>query len=168
MIPPRAGWTINRTTRANSIPRFITQTLSLGMLLVMASQVATGTGIQFVTVNIPAFTAVTGTPMSAAWADYDNDGRLDLMFASQGRGRLMHQLPNGSFESITDEPFFSDFSTRVGVAWGDIDNDGDLDLLVANDRGENEALYRNMGNGHFQREVGTPLDRKSTRLNSSH
>ena len=79
------------------------------------------------------------------------------MFASQGRGRLMHQLPNGSFESITDEPFFSDFSTRVGVAWGDIDNDGDLDLLVANDRGENEALYRNMGNGHFQREVGTPF-----------
>jgi hypothetical protein len=62
---------------------------------------------------------------------------------------------------------FTDVASSAGVAlannawasaWGDYDNDGWLDLFVANFTGGTNLLYRNLGNGTFEKlDVGSPI-----------
>ncbi len=54
-----------------------------------------------------------------------------------------------SFEKITTGALVTDRAISWGASWGDYDNDGDLDVFVANFSGQNNALYRNDGNGAF-------------------
>jgi hypothetical protein len=91
-----------------------------------------------------------------AWADYDDDGRLDL-FVSNTQGevnQLYHNDGAAGFTRLTaaqvgqlvnDPGTINDASH--GCAWGDYDNDGYLDLFVA---GTKNRLYRNKGNGTFE------------------
>ena len=86
------------------------------------------------------------TPADPSFADYDNDGILDLYFTSTYNGRksfLYKGNGNGTFVDIT---WLS--GVRVDNGWGnafaDYDNDGDLDLLVAGSGGV--RLFRNDGN----------------------
>ena len=98
---------------------------------------------------------------SAAWADYDNDGDLDLfvcnetmreagvestalMFPSQ----LFRNDGNGRFEDVAQVAGVQNWRYCKGSAWGDYDNDGDPDLFISN-FGEENRLYRNDGNGMF-------------------
>ncbi len=85
------------------------------------------------------------------WADYDNDGWLDLFVANNNgeNNSLYHNDGNGSFTRITSGPVVSDGGYSVGASWADYDNDGDLDLFVANAGNQNNFLYRNDGNGSF-------------------
>lgn len=110
--------------------------------------------------------AVRGAhPVSAALADYDGDGRLDIFIANYGcvrcvpgprdevRSQLYHNRGHGRFVDVSgllggDGP--KGFSFVGG--WGDFDDDGDPDLYVTNDvRGarslHGNALYRNDGRG---------------------
>ena len=68
----------------------------------------------------------------AAWADYDNDGWLDLFVPGRFRSQLFHNHGDGTFEEITTGSLESE-CRGYGSAWGDYDNDGFLDLVVAND-----------------------------------
>ena len=74
---------------------------------------------------------VRGWAMAPAWADYDNDGRLDLLITAYGHNVLYHNDGNGRFSNRsaasgigTPEGFWT------GAAWGDYDRDGYLDLYV--------------------------------------
>lgn len=88
----------------------------------------------------------------AVWADYDNDGFLDLfVIADPGTpNRLYHNIGNGTFIKITSDPMLSHSpgAGSSGCAWGDYDNDGYLDLFVSNYNGHNQ-LFHNDGNGTF-------------------
>jgi hypothetical protein len=44
-----------------------------------------------------------------------------------------------------------------GCAWGDYNNDGLVDLFVANRDGRNESLFRNLGEGRFERITSGPV-----------
>ena len=98
--------------------------------------------------------------------DYDNDGRLDLFFANGAQidenmskdaspvkisskywNRLYHQMPDGSFEDVTERAGLKGLGYSTGVAVGDYDNDGFDDLFVAG-YGHN-TLYHNNGDGTF-------------------
>ena len=77
-----------------------------------------------------------------AWADYDNDGDLDLYV-----NRLYRNEGEGIFTDVAQAAGVDDAGVG-GSAWADYDNDGDLDLFVANNLGPNR-LYRNEGEGTF-------------------
>jgi enediyne biosynthesis protein E4 len=71
--------------------------------------------------------------MGAAAADYDNDGRQDVVVTAVGRSRLFKNTGGGRFLDVTDRAGLgghSGFSTSA--LWIDYDRDGDLDLLICN------------------------------------
>jgi hypothetical protein len=95
-----------------------------------------------------------GYSWGAAWADYDNDGFLDLFVANgppNGPGQndfLYHNNGDGTFTKITTGSLVNDAAIGDGCAWGDYDNDGFLDLFVTNLNDQNNLLYRNNGNSN--------------------
>ena len=107
------------------------------------------------------FTDVTHTagvadPQSsfcAAWADYDNDGYLDLYIADGviGDGAanvLYHNNGDGTFTNTAEIAGVANTGNSLGTAWGDYDKDGYIDLHVVN-FGQSNVLYRNNGDGTF-------------------
>ena len=92
---------------------------------------------------------------SASFADYDNDGDLDLYCANYGVGAknvLFANNGDGTFSDVTDAAGVGDKSWSWMGVWSDIDNDGDVDLYVVNGRypvGEPNKLFVNNGNGTF-------------------
>jgi hypothetical protein len=94
---------------------------------------------------------------SGAWADYDNDGFVDLYMVGEYRrnqpddrnlGRLYHNNGDGTFTDVARAAGVLNERWGKGAAWGDFDNDGDPDLYVSNN-GEPNRLYRNDGGGKF-------------------
>ena len=115
---------------------------------------------------------------SAAWGDFDKDGRVNLYVCGEyaasssaglfaGDNSLIHADPrdHGRLYRNNGDGTFTDVAEKAGVrndryakaaAWGDFDNDGDTDLYVSN-FGEGNRLYRNNGDGTFTdvaRELG--------------
>ena len=73
------------------------------------------------------------TGYGTGWADYDNDGDLDLYVANFGASKLFRNEGDGSFTDVTAASGVADPDAdhrTMGVAWGDYDGDGFLDLLV--------------------------------------
>jgi len=114
---------------------------------------------------------------SAAFVDYDKDGRLDLVVGNyvqwspendlyctmDGKNksyctpesykgtsvRLWHNDGNGKFSDATQKAGLGEPTSKtLGVAMLDYDDDGWPDLLFSNDTQPNK-LYRNNGNGTF-------------------
>lgn len=115
--------------------------------------------------------------MGAAAADYDNDGRDDVLITAVGQSRLFHNTGNGRFVDVTERAGLAGrtgFSTSA--AWIDYDRDGLLDLFICNYvrwtpendvfcsadgkrksyctpeayPGSTSWLFRNKGNGAFE------------------
>jgi hypothetical protein len=115
---------------------------------------------------------------SAAWVDYDRDGKLDLVVANYvqwsekgdlycaldgthksyctpesykgSSARIWHNLGNGKFEDATQKAkFYDPTSKSLGVAILDYNNDGWPDILLANDTQPNK-LYLNKRDGTFE------------------
>jgi hypothetical protein len=88
------------------------------------------------------------------WADYDNDGDLDLYvvngFFAMQENYLYRNEGHGNFTKITEGAIVTDVEGSTGGCWGDYDNDGFLDLYVTNSvNNAPNSLYRNNGNGTF-------------------
>jgi enediyne biosynthesis protein E4 len=84
------------------------------------------------------------------WADYDDDGRLELYHCNVSRkmSYLFHNDGHGYFTSVTNAATLDRSVPATGAAWADYDNDGRLDLWVMGYDGPS-ALYRNLGQGAF-------------------
>ena len=92
-----------------------------------------------------------------AMFDYDNDGKLDLYFATMtflppgkvktGPNRLYRNLGGNRFQDATSTSGLGYEGFCHGIVVGDIDNDGDQDVFLCN-YGSN-VLYLNNGDGTF-------------------
>jgi Concanavalin A-like lectin/glucanases superfamily/Bacterial Ig domain/FG-GAP-like repeat/Regulator of chromosome condensation (RCC1) repeat/Immunoglobulin domain/IPT/TIG domain len=93
---------------------------------------------------------------TAAWGDYDNDGRLDLLLVGSinnitGIASIYRNLGNGVFTNIFNSTVVSYYGGAG--AWGDYDNDGWLDIVLSGALGST-AIYHNNGNGTFTLKQG--------------
>lgn len=91
---------------------------------------------------------------SAAWGDYDNDGYLDLFVAEYfptNTNHLFHNNGGETFTRVENSPVVTDAGHSIGAAWGDYNNDGLVDLFVPNTNNEANWLYKNIGNGQFEK-----------------
>jgi hypothetical protein len=115
--------------------------------------------------------------MGVAVADFDNDGRTDILITAVGQNRLFHNTGADHFVDVTEKAGLGGregFSTSA--LWFDFDRDGWLDLLVCNYvkwspeldvfcsvdgkrksyctpeayHGDTCWLFRNRGNGAFE------------------
>jgi hypothetical protein len=94
---------------------------------VALSQIWRNTGQGFTNINA-GLPGIVDQP--AAWGDYDNDGRLDVLL-----GRQVWRNTGSGFENINAGlPLATD-----SAVWGDYDNDGRLDILLTG-RNANNAL----------------------------
>jgi len=88
---------------------------------------------------------------SAAWADFDNDGFLDLVVGTIMAGSppiLYKNLNGGVFEDVSDEAGITKQGGIIGhTVWADYNGDGLVDLFQANTGVS--FLYRNEGDGTF-------------------
>jgi len=118
---------------------------------------------------------------SAAWVDYDRDGKLDLVVANYVQwsqqtdiyctldgahksyctpesykgvsARVWHNLGGGKFEDATQKSGLSDPTSKsLGVAILDYNGDGWPDILLANDTQPNK-LYLNKQNGTLEEKA---------------
>lgn len=94
---------------------------------------------------------------SAAWADFDNDGWLDVFVGhEESPSQLFRNNGDGTFTDVAANAGVHRTAFTKGASWGDYDNDGFSDLYVSNYGGEN-FLYHNQGNGSFN-EVARKLN----------
>ncbi len=90
-------------------------------------------GGRFTDVTVHAGVAdPAGFGMGASFADFDNDGDLDLYVTNHGADRLFRNAGNGRFTDVAHAAGVTDEHWSTGVAWGDFDRDGHLDLYVCN------------------------------------
>lgn len=70
------------------------------------------------------------------WADYDNDGHLDLFvssyFGGNNKNTLYRNQGDGTFAKVGADKLVSEGGNSTASAWGDFNNDGFIDLVVAN------------------------------------
>jgi hypothetical protein len=105
-------------------------------------------------VNIPVFAgkqdmATGASPVNSALADFDGDGKPDIVVANQADStvsvyRNNSVIRNISFAAATS---FSTGRMPTGLAVGDLNNDGKPDIVVSNNAPNTISVLLNTGSG---------------------
>ncbi len=86
-----------------------------------------------------------GRSLAASWADFDNDGWLDLYVANDVSDNVLYRnLKTGRFEDVSHKAWVADYRGAMGLAVGDWDLDTDLDIFVTHWIAQENAFYNNL------------------------
>ncbi|CAF1431265.1 unnamed protein product [Rotaria sordida] len=108
-------------------------------------------------------TGIGSRPYSVAVADFNDDGRLDIVVINIGTNNIgfLYGYGNGSFSTIliyqTGDNYFP-----TAVRIGDFNNDNRIDIAVVNTNTNNIGILLGYGNGNFTKQV-TYSTRRGTR-----
>ncbi len=100
--------------------------------------------------------AQKGRGMGLAFADYDDDGRIDIYVTNDKMDNfLFHNLGAGKFEETAllagaALPDHGKAVSSMGADFRDYDNDGLPDVAMTALQGETYPMFRNRGNGMFE------------------
>ncbi len=94
----------------------------------------------------------SGEESASIFADYDNDGHLDLYVVRKSGNLLYKNDGEGKFSDVTNTTGTADHGAGNKAVFFDPDHDGDLDIYLAAS-GPNE-LYRNNADGTFVEMAG--------------
>ena len=101
---------------------------------------------------------IGNTGAGIAWADYDNDGDLDLYWKSADfdvENALFRNNGDATFTDVTEETgtgvlqFVLEANSQGAPSWTDVNHDGYIDLLVTNE-GDKKILFLNDQEGSFK------------------
>ena len=93
----------------------------------------------------------TGKESSATFADYDNDGFLDIYIVRENGDLLYRNAGKGVFEDVTGKAKIGSKTGGHTALFFDCDHDGDLDLFETTTN--SNLLFRNNGDGTFQEQA---------------
>jgi hypothetical protein len=149
-------------TSAFALPKFLTQpadqSVSLGANV---TEVTSASGFAPLSYqwhfNDAAITGATARTLNLTNAQLAIAGNYSVVVAdSTGSvtSRVARLEVDPTFTMITAGPIATDGGASIGAAWGDYNSDSLPDLLIGNVTGPFDFLYRNTGDGTFER-VGT-------------
>ena len=172
---PRAVTTVKFSTTRDAVLALKLTTWGLPIYFdikgdIKPSQIYVGN--KEITPHSTSFTMALQDRHGLAWADYNNDGKLDVFIDRGALGGGLSQYPENVQRAIKDEFFVSqhdgtykDISSELGFAkmgcsgrhvkWVDFNQDGLLDLYInCQNRGHAsrefpKQLYRQNSNGQF-------------------
>ena len=91
-----------------------------------------------------------------AFGDFDEDGDIDFIVVNENAGNILYSNQRqGVFKDITENSGLKSEGGSGAITVGDYNNDGFLDLFITSVNGDNHELFRNMGNGNFERGINT-------------
>ena len=108
--------------------------------------------------DVAYFAGIAGSDfpsMAAGWADFDNDGWLDLFVGNESSDdqrapcQLFRNNGDGTFTNVARKAGVTNERFAKAATWGDYNNDNWPDLYVSN-FGSPNRLYRNNGDGTFE------------------
>lgn len=89
----------------------------------------------------------SGTETSAIFADYDNDGFLDLYITKSNGDVLYRNDGKDIFKNVTSKSNIGNKTDGNKAIFCDLDHDGDLDLFKSGSH--SNTVFRNNGDGTF-------------------
>lgn len=124
--------------------------------------------------NIPGICTDNKISKGSGWADYDNDGDLDLFVSNRNSFLFYANNGDGTFDKTPANEFIYHGGHSLALAWGDRENDGDLDLVIGS-YDQQTLLYTNVsprnnwikircvGNKSNRSALGTKIVVKTTK-----
>ena len=88
-----------------------------------------------------------GTEYSAKFADYNNDGFIDLYIVKEGENKLYKNSGKGTFNDVTKKAKVGDTDGGNSSLFFDFDHDGDLDIFIT--KQNSNLLFRNNSDDTF-------------------
>jgi len=109
----------------------------------------------FTDVTPPELSFVPGLSQGAGWADFDQDGDLDLYVVEEnGANKLLRNLGGDAFEPLVASP--ADPGAGSCFAWLDADANGFIDIYLGKTL-EPNVLHRNQDGAQFVADSAGPL-----------
>jgi hypothetical protein len=137
---------------SDGIPDIVVCNMTSGTLSVLTGN---GSG-SFAVTTVSNATLGLSSPIFAAPADFNRDGKLDLVVISSDSptGRFLSGNGNGTFASGAT---FTIGGNASSISVNDLDHDGDLDLVIANLGSNDLTVHLGNGTGGFAPAAGSPL-----------